>query len=110
MRELLLKVRETNRKELESAKPVILNNLSSINLTIEHQIKCIRYNTDQLIKLEGNNDRGTLEWYVINKIREQHKQTLQLLEDQQEDLEKLLRDIDYELKNNKKHAIGDKED
>lgn len=47
---------------------------------------------------------------MTDKIREQHKQILQLLENQQEDLEKLLRDIDYELKNNIKHAIGDKED
>lgn len=110
MKELLLKVRKTSRKELESTKPVILDNLSSINMTIEHQIKRIRYNTNQLTKLEGNNNRGTLEWYMIDKIREQHKQILQLLENQQEDLEKLLRDIDYELKNNKKHTIGGKED
>lgn len=110
MKELLSKVRKTSRKELESTKPVILDNLSSINMTIEHQIKRIRYNTNQLTKLEGNNNRGTLEWYMIDKIREQHKQILQLLENQQEDLEKLLRDIDYELKNNKKHTIDGKED
>ena len=110
MEELLLKVREASRKELESVKPMILNNLSSINLTIEYQIKCIRCNTNQLTKLKGNNDRDTLKWCVTDKTREQHKQTLQLLENQQEDLEKLLRDIDYELKNNIKHAIGDKED
>lgn len=36
MEELLLKVREASRKELESVKPMILNNLSSINLAIEY--------------------------------------------------------------------------